>query len=116
VVPPDARQELRRGRPAAESDEHHALKLLIGDLVVPALRGEDLSWRRAHPFEFGGELAARGEGAPAASSPQAVAFLRETFQHAEGGVLLGWSKAGSLWWDPDERRTMTDQFSDASEN
>ena len=46
---------------------------------------------------------ARGEGAPAAPSPQAVAFLNEIFEHAYEGSLLGWSKSGSLWWPVDER-------------
>jgi hypothetical protein len=44
----------------------------------------------------------RGEGAPAAPSPQAAAFLHETFRHAEDGVLLGWSKSGSQWWGAHE--------------
>jgi hypothetical protein len=41
-------------------------------------------------------------GGDAVAASQAAAFLHETFQHADEGVLLGWSKAGSLWWRPDE--------------
>jgi hypothetical protein len=44
----------------------------------------------------------RGGGAPAAPSPQAAAFLHETFEYADEGVLLGWSPAGSLWWPASE--------------
>jgi Protein of unknown function (DUF3631) len=40
----------------------------------------------------------RGGGAPTAPSPQAAAFLHETFRYGENGVLLGWSKSGSQWW------------------
>jgi hypothetical protein len=45
-------------------------------------------------------VSANGGGGDSAASSQAATFLRETFRYAEEGVLLGWSKAGSLWWPP----------------
>jgi hypothetical protein len=43
-----------------------------------------------------------GGGERVAPPPQAATFLHETFRYADEGVLLGWSRAGSLWFGADE--------------